>query len=218
MRLASTLAILTVASPALAGGLNADRLDRAWSPLPSTHFVAWEHGPSVTTLSARPAAIPAGVVRDAFAAASATAALRDRAIDEIAQGWDPTRRTALEDLRDAQRAYAVAAGGDREARGERFVALLKQVADGSGRSAAREPAAGGDEALDRVYDRVIRDTPDDKLPAIEASETAWIAYRDAFDRFAQASERPDAAKAVREELVRDRTRELPAEAGAKAAP
>ena len=87
------------------------------------------------------------------------------------------------------------------------------MVDNSGRSVAQEASATGDRLLSQAYDRTLRDAPDDKLATIEASETAWVAYRDAFDRFALAMDRPDAAKVVRDALTRRRAEELQAEAG-----
>ena len=210
MRLASALAMLTFASPALAAGLPSSPLSPSWTALPTTHFSSWDRAPVGRVLPVHAAAISNAAVTDAFASVADVAAHRDLAIAEIAQGWDRARRTALEDLRDAQRAYASAAGGDSEMRGQRFFALLKQVVDNSGRSAAVDPPSGSEAALSQIYDRVIRDTPDDRLSAIETSETAWIAYRDAFDHFALAMDRPDAAKLVRDDLVRHRAEELEA--------
>ncbi len=211
MRLAMTFSTLLFASPALAAGVPAGTFSPSWAALPSQHFSAWDHAPSVRVASVHAAAIPADVLGGALATAARTTERRDLAVDEIAAGWEPARRTALEDLRDAQRAYAAVAGGDKDARGQRFVALLKQVVDGSGRSVAQEPSALGDGMLSRAYDRVIREASDSKLARIEASERAWVAYRDAFDRFALAMDRPDAAKAVRDDLARHRADELQAD-------
>ena len=137
---------------------------------------------------------------------------RDVAIDEMASAWDPARQTALEDLRDAQRRYAIAAGGDVDARGASFAALLRQVVDGSGRSVAQD-GRDPDKDLGLVYDQVIRDAPDTVLPKIEASETVWTAYRDAFTRFAITMDRPDAAGTIRAVLDRQRAEDLRSQAG-----
>ena len=91
--------------------------------------------------------------------------------------------------------------------------LLQQVVDGSGRSAARDPSPDAETTLNQVYDKVIRETPDDRLPAVEASENAWVAYRDTFDRFALSMDRPDAAKVVRDDLAQHRADELLAGVG-----
>ena len=210
MRLVPAFSALLFASPAFAADVPSNTFSPTWATPASQHFSAWDRLPSLHIFSVHVATIPANVVDEALTAATKTAERRDLAVDEIASGWEPARRTALEDLRDAQRAYAAAAGGDSDARGQRFVALLKQVVDGSGRSVAQEPSRDGDGMLSQVYDRVIRDASDSKLAGIEASETAWVAYRDAFDRFALAMDRPDAAKAVRDDLARHRADELQA--------
>ena len=173
MRLASLMAVLALSSPALAAELPSPRFYSAWAPLPSLHFSPFDRSPDVHVLPAHATEVPAGVVDQAFASAGEITGRRDLAIDEIAAGWEPARRTALEDLRDAQRAYAASAGDDAGSRGQRFVALLKQVVDDNGRSASRDPSPAGDEVLGQVYARVIRGASDDKLAAIEASETAW---------------------------------------------
>ena len=212
MRIAFALCVVVFTFPAFAeatvGGFST-----AWAELPTTAFSASDHFPTVGMVSAHHAAIPPGAVGEALASAENATWLRDVAVNEIASGWEPARRTALEDLRDAQRTYAKAAGGNRDERDQRFVALLKQVVDNSGRSAARAPSSGGDEALNSVYDRVIRDAPDGELQTIEASENAWVAYRDAFERFVLAMDRPDTAKTVRDDLSRHRAEELLAETG-----
>ena len=51
--------------------------------------------------------------------------------------------------------------------------------------------------------------PDTVLPKIEASETVWTAYRDAFTRFAITMDRPDAAGTIRAVLDRQRAEDLP---------
>ena len=207
MRTVAIIALITLTTPAAAGGPAAVSITTAWTALPSTHFSPWTSAPTGRVLAARTAPVPAGVLREALASAADANGRRDIVLDEMAQGWEPARRSALEDLRDAQRAFAAAAGGDHDARGKRFVALLKQVVDDNGRSVAREPS-GGDTALSQTYDRVIREAPDDRLATIQVSQTAWIAYRDAFDRFAQSMDRPDAAKTVRDDLARLRANEL----------
>ena len=213
MRLVSAFSALLFASPAFAAGIPSDTFSPTWAALPSQHFSAWDRLPSTHIAAVHVATIPSNAVDEALTAATRTAERRDLAVNEIAAGWEPARRAALEDLRDTQRAYAAAAGGDSNARSQRFVALLKQVVDGSGRSVAKEPFPGSDGMLGQVYDRVIRDASDSKLAGIEASEEAWVAYRDAFNHFAMAMDRPDAAKAVRDELVRHRADELQAEVG-----
>ncbi len=210
MRTAALIALITMASPAVAGSSTVDQFAPSWTALPTTHFSSWTIAPTGRVLGAHTAPIPAGVVVAAFDSAADGTWRLNMTVDEIAQGWDPARRSALEDLRDAQRVFGAAAGGDIEARGQRFVAQLKQVVDDSGRSVAHEPS-GGEMALSQAYDRVIRDAPDDRLVAIEASETAWIAYRDAFDRFALSMDRPDAAKAIRNDLSLHRAAELQTE-------
>ncbi len=212
MRTAWFIALLTLAWPAAATGLWAGHFDPAWSALPSTHFSPWTVAPTGRVLSVHASSIPSGVLSEALASAEKTIERRDIAVNEIAQGWDPARRSALEDLRDAQRGFVAVAGGDAEARGQRFMALLKQVVDHDGRSVAREPS-DADAALGQTYDRVIRDAPDDRLAPLQASESAWEAYRDAFDRFAISMDRPDAANTIRKELAHQRAQDLDAEVG-----
>lgn len=212
MRTAALIALITMASPAAAGSSTVDQFVPSWTALPTTHFSSWTIAPTGRILGTCAAPIPAGVVIAAFDSAADGAWRINITVDEIAQGWDPARRSALEDLRDAQRIFVAAAGGDTEARGQRFVAQLKQVVDDSGRSVAHEPS-GGEMALSQAYDRVIRDAPDGRLVAIEASESAWIAYRDAFDRFALSMNRPDAGEAIRSDLALRRAAELQTELG-----
>ncbi len=208
MRLASALAMFLFVSPALAADPDNTALTRGWTALPSLHFADRDRPLPVHLVTAHGADVRGGIVVEAFASAAKTAERRDLAIDELAAGWEPARRTALEDLRDAQRAYATVQGGDSNSANQRFVMLLKQVVDDSGRSVGRDPSSNGDALLNQTYDRVLRDASDTKLPAIEASEAAWIGYRDAFDRFAAAMDRTDAAKTVRDELARYRAEEL----------
>ena len=213
MRLASALAALALSSPALAAGQSADiQFSSTWASLPTLHFSVEAHSPVAHVVPAHAAAVSSSAVDQALVSAAEITSRRDLAVDELAAGWETGQRAALEDLRDAQRAYAAAAGGDRDARGQQFVALLKQVVDGSGRSVARAPAAPDEGTLSQVYARVIRDATDDRLATIEASETAWIGYRDAFGTFARAMDRPDAAATVRDELAHHRADELEAEA------
>ncbi len=208
MRLAPAFTMLALVSPAFAANLSAEGLDRSWSGLRSSHFSPWDHAPAGHTVSAHIAKIRTGVVSEAVASAAKTGERRDLAINEIAQDWDAARRSALEDLRDAQRAYASVSSSKDDGQHQRFVAFLRQIVDNSGRSAAREPSSSGDAALSQAYDRVIRNAPDDRLAAIEASERAWVAYRDAFDLFALSMDRPDAAKSVHDDLARHRAEEL----------
>lgn len=210
---ASLVVTAVVSSPGLAAsdGLPTEHFVQTWTATPSGRFTADRRPVKVTTVSVRLEQIPEAVLPDAFASASDTAFRRDLAIDEMASVLEPARRTALEDLRDAQRRYAASAGGDTDSRGAHFATLLRQVIDGSGRSVARD-GENEDKTLDKTYERVIRDAPDSALPTIEASETTWIAYRDAFDRFARAVDHPDAVAAVNGELGRYRANELKAEA------
>ena len=207
MRLASALSAFALSSTALAAVQSADiQFSSTWASLPTLHFSVEAHSPVAHVVPAHAAAVSSSAVDQALVSAAEITSRRDLAVDELAAGWETGQRAALEDLRDAQRAYAAAAGGDRDARGQQFVALLKQVIDGSGRSAPDEGT------LSQVYARVIRDATDDRLATIEASETAWIGYRDAFGTFARAMDRPDAAATVRDELAHHRADELEAEA------
>ena len=212
MRQVSLVLALVIAPPALAATSSFDRLSTSSHILPASHFSAWEHVPDMNMATVHTAEIPAGVVGEALDTASSAPERHDLLLNALAAGWEPAQRTAFEDLRDAQRAYAAAAGGDSDARGQRFVSQLKQVVEGSGRSVASETASADSRTLNDVYDRVIRDASDIKLQRIEASETAWIAYRDAFDRFARVMDKPDGVKAVQDDLARHRAEELEAEA------
>lgn len=212
MRLVSAFAAIALSSPALAGQSADVQFSSTWASLPTLHLSVAERSPATRIVAAHATAVSSSAVDQAFISAAESTSRRDLAVDELSAGWEPGQRGSLEDLRDAQRVYAAAAGGDRDARGRQFVALLEQVIGGSGRSVARAPATPDEGTLNQVYARVIRDATDDRLATIEASETAWIGYRNAFDNFARVMDRPDAAATVRDVLAHRRADELEAEA------
>ena len=187
------------------------RFAATWTAAPSGRFTRADRALPLRLLTTHDRPIPEGTLDAAFRSAADVATRRDIAIEEMAGAWEPARRTALEDLRAAQSRYVALVGSDSNDRDIRFVALLRQVVEGSGRSVAQAGPQNTDELLGTVYARVIREAPDRELPAIEASEKAWTTYRDAFDRFALAMDRPDAARSVHDDLTRRRAAELEAD-------
>lgn len=212
MRIISAIAILTMASPALAAGRTASSFSPSWKADATTEFAQGDHGPVAHVVAVHAARVSPADVADALSSSGDAEQRRDLAINEIAAGWQPVQRVALENLREAQRAYSKAEGGDGEARGQHFIALLKQVVNENGRSVAHEaPQVGKNEELNSVYDRTLREASDVNLSNIETIETSWIAYRDAFDHFASVMDRPDVARAIDNDLVDLRVKELEAD-------
>lgn len=213
MRLVSAVALLAFVSPGFAEpvGLATNRFEQAWTSLPSLRFMAVVAPAPVHMVSVHTGAVPAGALAGAFESAAGEEARRDLALDEMATAWHPAQRTALEELKAARRAYAATAGADATAKGPRFVAMVRQVVDGSGRSVAHDAGGPADTALADSYHHATEAMPDADLPGLQASEQAWTAYRDAFGRFARAVDHPDAAPAVEAELSRARAAELNSE-------
>ena len=214
MRLVPAFALLAFATPAFAAqvGLATDHFEQTWMSLQSGRFTAVAAPVQVRTLAVHTGTIPAQALAGAFESAADDGARRDLALDEMASAWHQVQRTALEDLRDARRAYAATSGADATAKEPRFIAMLQQVVAGSGRSVAHDADGGGETVLADGYRHATEALPDADLQGLQASERAWIAYRDAFGRFARAVDRPDATREVEAELSRARAAELTAEA------
>ncbi len=162
--------------------------------------------------------------------AERSASLREAALAAIGNGLDAGKQAAFIKLLGAERIYAKSVGeretdsegtmgparviAAEEAQNEIFMTTLRALLAGR-LPAATSSLPDADRSLADAYDKLIglKDTADlgsVEKSGIEATQRAWVVYRDAFAAFARIAAPDGAAQAARTELTVQRAKDLSA--------